>query len=121
MKCYSPVVMSDEDTGACCKVPCGKCYQCRKVRAEEWAYRIVDESRYHKENSFVTLTYDEKHEPKISVRYGENYPVVKVGVLSKRDVQLFIKRVRKRYDNKIKYYMVGEYGDISLRPPDRDF
>jgi len=40
--------------------------------------------------------------------------------LIKRDVQLFIKRLRKEQDSrgssKIKYYLVGEYGDLTKRP-----
>lgn len=42
------------------------------------------------------------------------------GHLSKRDAQLFIKRLRKyitKYsDEKIRYYCVGEYGPVSYRP-----
>lgn len=37
--------------------------------------------------------------------------------LAKLDVQLFIKRLRKRIKNeKIRYYLVGEYGPVHFRP-----
>lgn len=38
--------------------------------------------------------------------------------LNKLDIQLFMKRLRKRHpkDCRIKYYVVGEYGGITMRP-----
>lgn len=36
--------------------------------------------------------------------------------LSKRDLQLFLKRLRKRLNEKIRYYAVGEYGPVHFRP-----
>lgn len=36
--------------------------------------------------------------------------------LNKRDAQLFMKRLRKRLDEKIRYYLVGEYGPVHFRP-----
>lgn len=58
----------------------------------------------HEFSWFVTLTYDNEHLP-----IGGN--------LVPRDLQLFIKRLRKAvYPEKIRYYGVGEYGDVSKRP-----
>lgn len=60
---------------------------------------------------FITLTYD-----------TANIPITKQGRLSlcKRDVQTFLKRLRKRHKNNahksIKYYLVGEYGSKTKRP-----
>jgi hypothetical protein len=86
------------------EVPCGKCIQCRIARAREWAVRIVHESGRHSEKCFITLTYSD-----------ENLP--QNGSLSKRDLQLFLKRLRKELgDKRIKYYASGEYGDNTLRP-----
>lgn len=51
---------------------------------------------------FLTLTYDDNHNP-IKLNY--------------RDIQLFIKRLRKIYkDFKIKYFYCGEYGETTFRP-----
>ncbi len=47
-------------------------------------------------NSFITLTYDQDHLPKN-------------GSLQKKHFQDFIKRLRKKTDQKIKYYHAGEY------------
>lgn len=82
-------------------LPCGKCLGCRLEHARSWAVRCMHEASLHEENCFITLTYNE-----------ENLPTVTKGIstVSKRDVQLFIKRLRKRYGKKIKYYMGAEYG-----------
>lgn len=58
---------------------------------------------------FVTLTYDEEHVP----RDDETFLMV----LDKRDVQLFFKRLRKKFPNNgIRYFLCGEYGPKDLRP-----
>jgi len=83
------------------ELPCGKCLQCRIARARVWATRCVHESAFHEHNAFVTLTYNK-----------ENLPPDKS--LSKRELQLFFKRLRKNLDyfhgRRIKYYACGEYG-----------
>lgn len=61
----------------------------------------------HEKASFVTLTYTDENLP-LSL---DGYPV-----LCKRDVQLFFKRLRKRYGEGIRYYACGEYGPKTKRP-----
>lgn len=57
---------------------------------------------------FVTLTYDTAHVPITKNRF--------MG-LSKRDLQLFFKRLRKRQPGvRLKYYAAGEYGGKTNRP-----
>lgn len=81
------------------ELPCGGCIGCRKHRAAEWAMRIVHETRYHAENTFLTLTYDNDHLP--------DPPTIQ-----KREVQLFIKKLRDSIKpKKIRYYACGEYGE----------
>lgn len=61
------------------------------------------EAKEHKYSSFLTLTYDEENNP------GGN--------LNPRDLQLFLKRVRKEVAPcKIRFYAVGEYGTKTKRP-----
>jgi len=56
---------------------------------------------------FVTLTYDTKY-----------VPLTKNGfmTLKKRDIQTYMKRLRKLSDTKLKYYVCGEYGSKRDRP-----
>lgn len=82
-------------------LPCGKCYSCAIDYSRKWASRIMLEAKNHSHNCFITLTYNESCCPER---------------LSKRDVQLFIKRLRKEVGVPIRYFLVGERGDESNRP-----
>lgn len=91
-------------------IPCGKCIGCRLDYSRTWADRCMLESQYHKNNWFLTLTYDNDHLP-------EQRPGSPVHSLQKRDMQLFMKRLRKRFPNdKIRFFGCGEYGSKSCRP-----
>ena len=83
-------------------LPCGKCLGCQRDRVANWSTRLVLEGKYHDEKCFLTLTYDEAHCPER---------------LSKKDLQNFMKRLRKAIDPvKVRYFACGEYGDHTKRP-----
>lgn len=83
-------------------LPCGHCLGCAMDHAKEWSVRCVLESMLYEENCFITLTYDEAHCP---------------SHVSKRDVQLFLKRLRRAHPGvKIRYFGCGEYGSLNNRP-----
>lgn len=82
--------------------PCGQCIPCRLNRRRLWTHRILLEAMKHEQNCFITLTYA-----------PDFYPAN--GSLNPRDLQLFIKRLRDRIPDKIRYYAVGEYGDNTHR------
>ena len=84
------------------QVPCGHCIQCRLDHAKMWALRCWHESLKYPFSSFVTLTYDDDH--------------LKSPSLIKEDFVLFMKRLRKKYGNGIKYFHCGEYGSLNFRP-----
>lgn len=44
-------------------VPCGKCSGCRRTQALNFATRCMHEAKQHRYNSYITLTYDDKHLP----------------------------------------------------------
>lgn len=62
-------------------------------------------------NYFFTLTYDEENEPWEFEEGFDSYPKPSV---SKRDVQLFFKRLRKYLT--FRYIIVSEYGPKTYRP-----
>lgn len=83
---------------------CGQCLPCRINKARMWTHRILLESLCHGDSCFTTLTYDDEHIPESKM-------------LEKRDLQNFLKRLRHRYpDQTLRYFAVGEYGDIKWRP-----
>lgn len=82
---------------------CGQCVECRLDRSRQWAIRIMHESQVHDASCFVTLTYDDDRLPdRGSLRY--------------RDFQLFMKRLRKKLGIPVRFYMCGEYGELTSRP-----
>lgn len=85
-------------------VGCGHCTECLKKKALEWSVRIMDETKSHSENCFITLTYN-----------NENLPAY--GSLKKRDFQLFMKRLREHLEpRRIRFFACGEYGKRGKRP-----
>jgi hypothetical protein len=80
----------------------------------------MHESKTHSENCFLTLTYADEHLPE---RYntGQFHPKtgkpIYSGSLSVRDLQLFLKRLRKALGRKpVRFYQGGEYGEQYGRP-----
>lgn len=101
-------------------VPCGKCMECLGRRRNAWSFRLYHQMMHSDSAYFMTLTYgyDEKR------GYGVDPPLSFNGLetLRKKDVQDFMKRLRKYckthygQDNPLKYYLCGEYGSKHLRP-----
>lgn len=88
--------------------PCGKCPECLKRRVSGWSFRLLQEEKNSASALFLTLTYS-----------TDTVPISDNGfmTLKKRDVQLFMKRLRKYHKLvKLKYYVVGEYGGKTNRP-----
>jgi len=86
------------------QVPCGRCVGCRLDYSRMWALRCCHEASLHDSSCFVTLTYNDDNLPTSCS-------------INKRVMQLFIKRLRKKFNNvKIKYFLAGEYGDQNGRP-----
>lgn len=82
-------------------VGCGKCLFCRRKRVNSWFVRSKFEMSSYNDKQFtymVTLTYSDVSNPSLDYR----------------DVQLFLKSLRKK-GFKFKYICVGEYGFQTLR------
>lgn len=90
--------------------PCGKCPACLANRAQDWTYRLYAESKLHEKSCFVTLTYNEDNIGRLDLSPTGLYS------LRKKDMQDFMKRLRKNLTARIRFYGVGEYGGTSKRP-----
>lgn len=120
------------------RVPCGRCVACRMRRAREWSLRLECESKYYTDICFTTLTYNDFSIPfniyklsssneELIEEYVRGQSLAECAVfpfdntyffptLCSRDLQLFIKRLRKCLNYPIRFYAVGEYGTIRSRP-----
>lgn len=80
---------------------CGQCLPCRINKRREWTHRILLEGMQHGQNAFVTLTYADDNQFTLEPEHARN----------------FLKRLRDNIKPlKIRFYLVGEYGDLSERP-----
>lgn len=123
MACISPITIKLQ-TGHQ-QVPCSKCAFCLTAQRQAWSFRLNIELKHSESSKFITLTYDEDNVPLNN----------KTPNLCKRDIQLFLKRLRKaaiqdtkehlklktmslaaRYTPQIRYYIIGEYGPETYRP-----
>ena len=94
------------------EVACGKCEECRSSHFSALLQRCLVECRTSY-LYFVTLTYDDKHIPSVTLPNGKV-----VLYTDYADVQLLIKRVRntKLIDRDWRYLVALEYGDQYSRP-----
>lgn len=92
---------------------CGACPECLKKKASRWALRAFYEAQEHEHNIAVCLTYDSYIRDSRGNIIGERVSDLSV---NKRDVQLFIKRLRKMFGKNIKYIASAEYGKRTHRP-----
>lgn len=95
-------------TGQQHHIPCGQCLGCRLEYSRQWAIRCEHESKLHRYNSFVTLTYSDEYVPPN-------------GSLVRSHVQNFLKRLRyyssiQSERGRVRYFGCGEYGEQTARP-----
>jgi hypothetical protein len=89
--CVTPCYLDDGT-----EVACRYCWQCKSNRVNDLVGRCIAESKYAKKTYAITLTYAET-------------AGVKSVTLEYKDVQTFLKRLRRRY-GKVRYICAGEYG-----------
>lgn len=103
--CVAPIMLKNGLT-----VGCGKCLSCLSVRRNDWSARLqLHSEQFEYMPFFICLTYDNDH-----LIYGSED-----AILYKRDLQLFVKRLKDRYktyNGKFSYFACGEYGDKFDRP-----
>lgn len=128
-KCFSSIVIT-KPSGHKQSVPCGKCEFCLVNKRQDWQFRLTQEMKIAESAHFLTMTYDEENLPlQVDTETGEFVPT-----LNKKDVQLFLKRLREKNIDKsiqinkyktrkqawkqtkqLRYYAIGEYGTDTER------
>ncbi len=141
MMCLSPIslIQKDKKTGIYKRVsvPCSKCAACLQRKRNDWAFRNEQEFKHSYTAYFVTMTYDDDHLLYKKVLPGKYYrnemdllgtlvkipadltQEVEIPVFDdKREIQLFLKRLRKMCEpcRDLRYFLVSEYGSETLRP-----
>lgn len=104
-----PMVFSHtnaEDPDSPVSLPCGQCMACRLERSRQWAIRCMHEASLYENNCFITLTFNPEELEKRDKPWS----------LDVRDYQLFMKRLRKKYGDGIRFFHCGEYGSHGGRP-----
>lgn len=103
------------------RVPCGQCVGCRLDYSRDWATRIMLEAREYEDNYFVTLTYAPEHLPLKAVVNTETGEYIEGATLVPDHVKKFMKDLRRHWEyhyhhKGIRFYLCGEYGELSGRP-----
>lgn len=80
-------------------MPCGHCVACAEDYARTWQCRIMCEAEYYEKASFLTLTYRG----------------IAPASPNRTDLRHFIKAVRNKYGNGIKFFGSGELGETTKR------
>lgn len=96
-------------------IPCGRCIGCRLDYSRTWAVRNCLELETSKNAFFITLTYDDEHLPTSELLIKSTSEVITVPELFPRDLQLFLKRLRKKF-GELRFFACGEYGSQTQRP-----
>ncbi len=108
MQCLYPLEINQSH------VTCGQCLNCRIDRQRVWTLRILLESKFYSESSFITLTYADETIPRLVDNHGNiSY------TLSKLHLDNFIANLRDRYrhmDGLFRFFACGEYGMEGNRP-----
>lgn len=82
---------------------CEHCDGCKADYSSMWASRAMHEKKMHRESMFVTLTFN-----------ADNLPYR--GQLEYSTFQKWMRRMRKEFKEKLRFFMCGEYGDLNGRP-----
>ena len=91
---------------------------CTKKRRLEWTLRLVMEAKQYPRTdiAWVTLTYNDEHLPRYVDVSRPRSNFLSKPTLWPDHCKMFMKRLRRHLDYKIRFYAVGEYGSLYQRP-----
>lgn len=108
-------------------IPCGKCFDCRKRENNSWLFRLKAEIESLPKSEwyavFCTLTYNDKHLPRIPRILLKNKKDSSDFCFSKSDVREFSEKVRKflelkgaKDEKRSRWLIASEFGESTHRP-----
>lgn len=83
---------------------CGRCVGCRLKKSREWSVRCMHEASLYWDNCWLTLTLNDEY-----INTRQNPYSVERGQTS--EITRFLKRLRKKYGEGIRYFYCAEYGE----------
>ncbi len=94
-------------------IGCGKCYECRKEKANSWSVRLVEDVKVNKNGYFVTFTISDESMIEL-IKDVNEVKELKGYELDNRVAKLAVKRFRerwrKKYKKSIRHWLVTELG-----------
>jgi hypothetical protein len=99
-------------------IGCGECIECMRQKASEWKIRMIEDIKYNKEATFVTLTFNNetleklKEECHSKTKEGKN-KLIGYSLdnwIATRAVRLFTERWRKHNKKTIRHWLITELG-----------
>lgn len=87
-------------------IGCGKCFECRKQKAQGWRVRLMEEIKVNKYNYFVTLTFS--NESLIELMKAAKTDIT--NDIAKKGVRRFLERWRKDHKKSLRHWLITELG-----------
>lgn len=100
-------------------IPCGRCVECRRRRASDWRYRLLQEYKYGKDQrfTFVTLTFSDEALSSLMMELSddgrEEFPDIHAVV--RVAVRRFLERYRREFGVSLRHWFVTELGETTGR------
>lgn len=85
---------------------CGKCFECRRQKAQQWLVRMEEEWKNNPHAIFVTLTINDEEYNKLKNECNSE----DVHTISKLAIRRFLERIRKKTGKSVKHWFINEIG-----------
>lgn len=103
------------------QVPCGQCKDCRLEKSSQWGVRCHHEAQLHKQNCFITLTYNNKSLPKdqnVNKTHLTNFiKKLKTYINTKQYASSKTQPYQHQPYKTFRYYAGAEYGETKTKRP----
>lgn len=136
---YKPPPVTNQGTKYV-PIPCGYCIECKKIAANDWRIRLIEDRYKYKNGKFVTLTYSEESLTELTnevqrLRYEEltklentqghkipekNTPLEGYELdnsIHALAIKRFRERFRKKYKKSIRHWLTCEIGQHNTERP----
>lgn len=93
-------------------IACGECRSCRRAKRREWAIRLQEDVKEHKNGHMVTLTFSTESLQKLSKEEEceEKKGYELDNAIAKLAVKRFLERWRKKHKKSVRHFLVTELG-----------